>query len=82
MDFDNIAVQQSHRLFQVWLQNLLRNSPEELAASRLTNGAFNICYRVTFVNGYRVVRFVAPGRVLARKEKVEDEVAVMQYISQ
>ena len=47
------------------------------------NGAFNICYRVAFANGYRVVvRFTALGRVVARKEKVEGEVAIMQFISQ
>ncbi|KAJ5218169.1 Aminoglycoside phosphotransferase [Penicillium cinerascens] len=98
MDFDDLAKQQSDRIFQVWLQNLLGNSPEDLAgklasrhypgstpatASRLSNGAFNVCYRVTFENGRRVVvRFVALGRVVARNEKVEDEVAIMQYVGQ
>lgn len=97
MDFDHLAQQQSDRLFQVWIQNLVRNSPEELAgklasrhcsgtpatASRFSNGAFNICYRVTFENGYRVlVRFTALGRVIARNEKVEDEFAVMEYVGQ
>lgn len=60
MDFDHLAEQKSNLIFQVWLQNLLRNSPEALAgevASRhrpgtpvktapLANGAFNICYRL------------------------------------
>lgn len=97
MDFDHLAKEQSDRIFQVWLQNLLRNSPEESAgklalrhcpgtpvrASRHQNGAFNVCYRVTYDNGPRVlVRFTALGRILARKEKVEDEVAVMTYLSQ
>lgn len=97
MDFDNLAKQQSDRFFQVWIQNLLRNSPEDLAgklasrhfpgtpvtASLLPNGAFNVCYRVTFDNGHRVlVRFSALGRVIARNEKVEDEVAIMEYIAQ
>ncbi|EAW06853.1 phosphotransferase family protein [Aspergillus clavatus NRRL 1] len=91
------GLRQSDRIFQVWIQNLLRNSPEDLAgklasrhcpstpvtASRLSNGAFNICYRVTFENGHRVlVRFSALGRVIARNEKVEDEVAIMEYIAQ
>ncbi|KZF26708.1 kinase-like protein [Xylona heveae TC161] len=95
MDFDNIAKEQSDRIFQVWIQNLLRNSPEDLAgklasrhcpgtpvtALRLSNGAFNICYRVTYEDGRRVeVRFAALGRVIARNEKVEDEVAIMSYI--
>ncbi|KAJ5931302.1 hypothetical protein N7516_005791 [Penicillium verrucosum] len=97
MDFDNLAKAQSDRIFQVWIQNLLRNSPEELAgklasrhcpgtpvsASRLPNGAFNICYRVTYINGHRVlVRFTALGRVIARNEKVHDEVAIMSYVAQ
>lgn len=94
MDFDNLAKEQSDRMFQVWIQNLLRNSPEELAgkiasrhcpstpitASRLLSGAFNICYRVTYQNGHRVlVRFTALGRVIARNKKVEDEVAIISY---
>ena len=81
----------------MWIQNLLRNSPEGLAgklasrhcagtpvtAKRLSNGAFNVCYRVTFEDGHRVVvRFTALGRVIARNEKVEDEVAVMEYVAQ
>lgn len=97
MDFDHLAQQQSDRIFQVWIQNLVRNSPEELAgklasrhypgkpatASRVPNGAFNICYRVTYENGHRVlVRFTALGRVIARNEKVEDEVAIMKYVAQ
>ncbi|GIK00114.1 hypothetical protein Aspvir_004132 [Aspergillus viridinutans] len=96
MDFDPLAQQQSDRIFQVWIQNLVKHSPEELAgklasrhcpgtpatASRLSNGAFNICYRVTFKEGLRVVvRFAALGRVIARREKVEDEVAVMEYVA-
>ena len=58
MDFDSLVKQQSDQIFQVWIQNLLRNSLENLAgklasrhcpgmpvtALRLPNGAFNICY--------------------------------------
>ncbi|KAJ5918301.1 phosphotransferase enzyme family protein [Penicillium verhagenii] len=97
MDFDSRAKQQSDRVFQTWIQNLLKNAPENLAgklasrhcrdtpvsASRLHNGAFNVCYRVTFENGARVVvRFAALGRVIARIEKVEGETALMEFISQ
>ncbi|KAJ5123909.1 phosphotransferase enzyme family protein [Penicillium bovifimosum] len=97
MDFDNLAKEQSDRVYLVWIQNLLRNVPEELAgklasqhypgtpvtASRLRNGAFNICYRVTYDNGHRVVvRFTALGRAIARNEKVEDEVSIMNYVAQ
>ncbi|KAJ5576732.1 kinase-like protein [Penicillium sp. DV-2018c] len=97
MDFDNLAKAQSDRIFQVWIQNLLRNSPEDLAgklasrhcpgtpvtASRLRNGAFNVCYRVNYEDGHRVVvRFTALSRVLTRYEKVQDEVAIMSYVAQ
>ncbi|KAJ5561879.1 phosphotransferase enzyme family protein [Penicillium sp. DV-2018c] len=97
MDFDNLAKAQSDRIFQVWIQNLLRNSPEELAgklasrhcpgtpitASRLRNGAFNVCYRVNYEDGHRVlVCFTALGRVISRNEKVQDEVAIMSYVAQ
>ncbi|PLB48908.1 phosphotransferase enzyme family protein [Aspergillus steynii IBT 23096] len=97
MDTDHLAKEQSDRVFQVWIQNLLRNAPENLAgrlasqhypgtpvtASRLPNGAFNVCYRVTYDDGHRVVvRFTALGRVIARNEKVEDEVAVLTYLAQ
>ncbi|KAF7715890.1 Phosphotransferase enzyme family protein [Penicillium ucsense] len=97
MDFDNLAKAQSDRILQVWIQNLLRDSPEDLAgklasrhcpgtpvtASRLQNGAFNVCYRVTYENGHRVlVRFTGLGRVIARYEKVHDEVAIMSYVAQ
>ncbi|PYI22040.1 phosphotransferase enzyme family protein [Aspergillus violaceofuscus CBS 115571] len=97
MDFDHLAEERSNLIFQVWLQNLLRNSPEELAgkvasrhragtpvkAAPLANGAFNVCYRVTYDDGHRVVvRFTALGRIVARGEKVEDEVAIMQYVAQ
>ncbi|KAF7177982.1 hypothetical protein CNMCM7691_006622 [Aspergillus felis] len=95
MDFDPLAQQQSDRIFQVWIQNWVKHSPEELAgklasrhcpgtpatASRFSNGAFNICYRVSFKEGLRLlVRFTALGRVIARHEKVKDEVAVMEYV--
>ncbi|KAF4210723.1 hypothetical protein CNMCM5878_003883 [Aspergillus fumigatiaffinis] len=96
MDFDPLAKQQSDRIFQVWIQNLVKHSPEELAAklasrhcpgtpvtaSQFSSGAFNICYRVTFKDGLRVlVCFTALGRVIARREKVEDEVAIMEYVA-
>jgi len=95
MDFDNLAKAQSDRIFQAWIQNLLRNPLEDLAgklasrhcpgmpvtASRLSNSAFNICYRVTYENGHRVlVRVTALGQVIACDEKVQDEVAIMNYV--
>lgn len=97
MEFDDLAKQQSDRIFQMWIQNLLGNSPEGLVrklasrhypgstpetASRLSNGAFNVCYRVTFENGRRVVvRFDDLGRVVTCNEKVEDEVTIIQYVA-
>ncbi|KAJ9271236.1 hypothetical protein DTO212C5_2586 [Paecilomyces variotii] len=97
MDVDPLAEQQSDRFFRIWLQNLIGNSPEQLAgklaakhrqgtpvsASQPFNGAFNVCYRVTYEDGYRViVRFAALGRVTFRNEKVEDEVSIMDYLAQ
>ncbi|KAJ9397541.1 hypothetical protein DTO282F9_5546 [Paecilomyces variotii] len=97
MDVDTLAEQQSDRFFRIWLQNLIGNSPEQLAgklaakhrqgtpvsASQPFNGAFNVCYRVTYEDGYRViVRFAALGRVTFRNEKVEDEVSIMNYLAQ
>lgn len=97
MDFDHLAEAQAEQFFRLWIRNLLANAPEELAgklavkhypgtpttASRFSNGAFNVCYRVTYQDGSRfLVRFTALGRVLFRTEKVEDEVAVMNYLTQ
>ncbi len=97
MDVDHLAYNKAEILFAAWLKALVGNNPEQYAATLavrhhegapataklLANGAFNVCYRVTFENGDRVVvRFTAIGRVLARHEKVEDEVAVMRYLAQ
>ncbi|KAJ9197460.1 hypothetical protein DTO021D3_7943 [Paecilomyces variotii] len=97
MDVDPLAEQQSDRFFRIWLQNLIGNSPTQLvgklaakhrqgtpvSASQPFNGAFNVCYRVTYEDGYRViVRFAALGRVTFRNEKVEDEVSIMNYLAQ
>ncbi|KAL9123566.1 MAG: hypothetical protein Q9217_007012 [Psora testacea] len=97
MDFDHLAEERSEKVFAVWLQNLTKNSPEELAGrlaakhrpgipttgSRFSNGAFNFCYRVTYQDGFRaLVRFTALGRVKFRNEKVQDEVAIMDYLAQ
>ncbi|OJK03729.1 hypothetical protein ASPACDRAFT_1885228 [Aspergillus aculeatus ATCC 16872] len=49
----------------------------------LASGAFNVCYRVTYGDGHDVVvRFIGLGRIVARSEKVEDEVTIMQYVAQ
>jgi aminoglycoside phosphotransferase (APT) family kinase protein len=97
MDFDHLAEERETKVYTVWLQTLLRNSPEQLAAtlaakhrgttpttaSYCSNGAFNVCYRVRFEDGsYALVRFAALGRVKFRKEKVENEVAIMEYLAQ
>lgn len=97
MDFDPLAKQQSDRIFLVWIRNLLGNAPEKLVgklasrhcpgtpatASRRPNGAFDIFYRVTFDNDHHVlVRLTALGRIVARNEMVEDEVAIIQYVAQ
>ncbi|MCJ1255592.1 hypothetical protein MMC24_003409 [Lignoscripta atroalba] len=97
MDFDHIAEERSNNIFAAWLRNLTRKSPEELAgrlaaqhrpgtpttAKFISNGAFNFCYRVTYQDGFRaLVRFTALGRVKFRNEKVQDEVAIMEYLAQ
>ena len=97
MDFDHLAEERETRVYTVWLQTLLRSSPEQLAAtlaarhyaatpaaaSYCSNGAFNICYTVRFEDGFRaLVRFAALGRVKCRTEKVENEIAVMAYLAQ
>jgi aminoglycoside phosphotransferase (APT) family kinase protein len=97
MDFDHLAEARETKIFTVWLQRLLRSSPEQLAASLAakhragtpitasyySNGAFNVCYRVRFEDGsYSLVRFAALGRVKFRKEKVQNEVAIMDYLAQ
>ncbi|KAM3461579.1 hypothetical protein NHJ6243_004814 [Beauveria neobassiana] len=97
MDADHLAKDRADVLFAAWLKALVRNNPEKYAATLavrhckftavsaklLANGAFNVCYRITFENGERVVvRFTAIGRVLARHEKVEDEVVVLRYLAE
>lgn len=53
------------------------------AACRWKNGAFNICYRVKYDDGVNIiVRFAALGRAVFRREKVENEVVVLNYLRQ
>lgn len=98
MDFDHLAEQQSQRVFQQWIHDLIQNQSKTLAlklasehlpsrtpvsAARFSHGAFNFCYQVTFQDGFRVlVRFTARGRIVCRHEKVEDEVAIMRYLAE
>ncbi|KAG8411229.1 hypothetical protein J3459_016516 [Metarhizium acridum] len=79
MDVDSRAEQQSDVFFQVWLRNLLENSPEQLAAKL---ACMHYPGTPTTDESRIVVRFTAIGRVTARAEKVEDEVAVMGYLAQ
>lgn len=82
---DSVAVKRSDLIFSFWLQKLRGNCPEGLVgnlasrhcpgtpatARRLKNGAFNVCYRISFTDGSRViVRLAALGRTVARTEKV------------
>ncbi|KAL3420264.1 phosphotransferase [Phlyctema vagabunda] len=94
MYFDHLAEERQDRTFTLWVQALLRRSPEQLAmqlaknhregktlASCLwKNGAFNVCYRVKYEDGLNIiVRFAALGRTIFRQEQVEDEVTVLRY---
>ncbi|ATY66910.1 kinase-like domain [Cordyceps militaris] len=96
MDIDCLAKNRADHRFAVWLKLLVENNPVHYAGylavhhcrqtaptgKLLGNGAFNVCYLINLENGDRVVvRFTAVGRVVARREKVEDEVVVMRYLA-
>ncbi|KAL9112349.1 MAG: hypothetical protein Q9227_003467 [Pyrenula ochraceoflavens] len=83
-------------MFVLWGRNLKQYNAEGLAAKLAARhypnipikseyhaeGAYNRCYKVTFKNQTQViVRLAILGRVGLRKEKVENEVAVMAYLS-
>ncbi|PGH16916.1 hypothetical protein AJ80_05060 [Polytolypa hystricis UAMH7299] len=95
MEFDHVAENKQEQKFAVWLKFFLSKSPEilsmelalkhrpgkPLSACRWKNGAFNICYRVKYEDGLHViVRFAALGKAILRREKVEHEVATMNYL--
>ncbi|KAL9106155.1 MAG: hypothetical protein Q9227_008803 [Pyrenula ochraceoflavens] len=97
MPFDHLAEERQERNFTLWVQMLLRTSPERLAmqlaekhragkvsaARQWRNGALNVCYRVKYEDGFHaVVRFAALGRAIFRNEKVNNELAVMQYLAE
>lgn len=96
MQFDHFAEARQETNFTIWVQTLLRKSPEQLAmqlagkhravktaaARQCRNGAFNVCYRVKYEDGvHAIVRFTALGRTMFRTEKVKNEVAVMNYLA-
>ncbi|KAM5429677.1 hypothetical protein McanMca71_007105 [Microsporum canis] len=96
MDVVTEACRQSDTSFVVWMRHLEKNKTHELAArlafqhlrrepvsaAYYSQGSFNRCYRVKFKHGPDVlVRFPALGRSMFRQEKLEDEVAVMEYIA-
>lgn len=97
MDSDTLACQQNDTMFIVWMRHLDQYKTERMAAKlaydhvgRLpvdamhhSQGSFNRCYRVKFKQGPDVlVRFPALGRSMFRREKVEDEITVLEYIAQ
>src|SRR5438552_11493566 len=52
------------------------------AACLWRNGSFNICYSVKYEDGFNaIVRFAVLGRIIYRREKVDNEVAIMKYLS-
>ncbi|KAH0829785.1 hypothetical protein FOPE_10433 [Fonsecaea pedrosoi] len=96
MQFDHVAEEQQEKNFTLWVQALLRKSPEYLAmhlapihhpgkptaACLWKNGSFNICYRVKYEDGFNaIVRFAAFGRTIHRREKVDNEVVTMKYLA-
>ncbi|WEW59710.1 hypothetical protein PRK78_005190 [Emydomyces testavorans] len=95
MDFDDLACNRHDTFFILWRRNLETYAPERLAAKlaishcnrtaidaqNLSEGSYNRCFRVKFDQGPdAVVRFTALGRSFFRKEKVDDEVALMNYL--
>jgi Phosphotransferase enzyme family len=96
MQFDHLAEGRKERNFTIWSQNLLKKSPEHLsmylaakhraekpaAARPWLSGTFNVCYKVRYEDGFEViVRFASLGRTIFRTEKVNNEVAVMEYLA-
>ncbi|OJJ73540.1 hypothetical protein ASPBRDRAFT_73900 [Aspergillus brasiliensis CBS 101740] len=95
MVFDHVAERKQEQKAAAWLNLWLSRSPEILSiqlakkhrpgkaisACLWKAGAFNICYRVRYDDGSDViVRFAALGRTILRREKVQIEVATMNYI--
>ncbi len=96
MYYDNLADKRGSTLYLTWMRHLKKHSAEALAArlaakhrdSPVTNavyiakGSFNHCYRVTFKDGLNVVvRLPALGRVSFRREQVENEASVMEFVA-
>ncbi|BCR97085.1 aminoglycoside phosphotransferase family protein [Aspergillus luchuensis] len=60
-------------------------SGKPVSACLWKSGAFNICYRVRYNNNNNeepdiIIRFATLGRAILRREKVQNEVATMNYI--
>ncbi|KAF3490771.1 phosphotransferase family protein [Arthroderma uncinatum] len=96
MDADNEACRQNDTMFIVWTRHLEKYKTDELAARLAfkhlsrepvdamyhSQGSFNRCYRVKLRDGPDVlVRFPPLGRSMFRQEKLEDDIAVMEYIA-
>jgi hypothetical protein len=93
---DGEACKRSDILYLTWKRNLDRHLPElaqQLAPRRegeppvetayYSQGAFNRCYRGRLRAGSDVlIRFPVLGRVSFRREKLADEVSVMEYVAQ
>ncbi|EFE43333.1 hypothetical protein TRV_01892 [Trichophyton verrucosum HKI 0517] len=95
MKEDNEACLRNDSCFISWLRYLRSNNIEESAcklashhvrreatsAEEYLAGSFNRCYRVKFKDGPDVlVRFPALGRSMFRREKIVDEITVMEYV--
>ncbi|PYH64227.1 phosphotransferase family protein [Aspergillus vadensis CBS 113365] len=59
-------------------------SGKPISACLWKSGAFNICYQVRYNNSNEepdiIIRFAALGRAILRREKVQNEVATMNYL--
>lgn len=96
MDYDNALWSQSDSIFEPWKNKIFKHTtlheigkfiyqhrggvPDELFSPR--RGAFNLILKMRFEDGgSAVIRFPCLGASMFPEEKVQHEVAVMQYLS-
>lgn len=93
---DDEACKRAGTMYIVWTRNMKQCSTERLAAKLAAthrqsipiqtvlhkDGAYNRCYKITFKQGPEaIVRLPMLGRVALRREKTDNEISVMEYIT-
>ncbi|KAJ5239925.1 hypothetical protein N7468_004544 [Penicillium chermesinum] len=95
MCYDDVAWEQSDDISDNWLSQFLdinikrpiaqfilkHDSGDDPEFKILQKGSFNITLQMKYTYGATNIRFPQPGAVLFPEEKVQNEVAVMRYIS-